>query len=187
MVRTITLEKQKVRYTLRKSKRAQRMSLTVHCDGAVILTTPFRMPERCAVRFLREKRDWLFKKLSYFRRFGSVRPQRLPRGAYLAHKEAARRLVQERLAHFNAHYRFSYNRITIRDQKTRWGSCSQRGTLSFNYRLALLPPHLADYVVVHELCHLAHFNHSASFWQLVAQMCPAYRACRKELRAVPLR
>ncbi|NBS67881.1 M48 family peptidase [bacterium] len=67
--------------------------------------------------------------------------------------------------------------------RTRWGSCSKRGNLNFNYRILFLPPHLADYLIVHELCHLKEFNHSPRFWALVAQGCPNYHACKKELRA----
>lgn len=67
-----------------------------------------------------------------------------------------------------------YEKITIRDQKTRWGSCSQTGTLSFNYRLMMAPPEVIDYVIVHELCHLTHMNHSKAFWNMVAGILPDY-------------
>ena len=66
-------------------------------------------------------------------------------------------------------------RITIRDQKTRWGSCSETGTLSFNWRLMLAPPAVLDYVVIHELCHLTHMNHSKAFWDKVAGVDPDYK------------
>ncbi len=104
------------------------------------------------------------------------------RAAYVKHKEVARTLVHERLEYFNHHYGFTYGRVAIRDQRSRWGSCSKKGNLNFNYRIALLPPHLADYIIVHELCHLHEFNHSQKFWALVAETIPAHRACRHELR-----
>lgn len=76
----------------------------------------------------------------------------------------------------------SYSTLSIRDQKSRWGSCSSRGTLSFNYRLIFAPPQVLDYVVVHELCHLTHMNHSRDFWQLVARIMPEYKQQKHWLR-----
>lgn len=76
----------------------------------------------------------------------------------------------------------SYHTIAIRDQKTRWGSCSTRGTLSFNWRLVMAPPAIMDYVVIHELAHLKQPNHSPAFWQVVAQYCPDYKKARAWLR-----
>jgi predicted metal-dependent hydrolase len=102
-------------------------------------------------------------------------------------KAVAHALAQERLKYFNEFYGFRYQRVTIRDQKTRWGSCSQKGNLNFNYRIALLPPHLTDYIIVHELSHLAQMNHSKKFWELVAKTIPDYAARKNQLRSFPLR
>jgi predicted metal-dependent hydrolase len=101
---------------------------------------------------------------------------------YLKHKEGARALAHARLEYFNEFYRHSYTKVTIRNQKTRWGSCSKKGTLSFNYKIALLPLSHADYIIVHELCHLAEFNHSKKFWDLVAKTIPRFREIRRALR-----
>jgi len=101
---------------------------------------------------------------------------------YAKHKEAARVLVHERLAHFNQRYGFAYNTVAIRNQKTRWGSCSAKRNLNFNFRIVFLPPTLQDYLVVHELCHLQELNHSKAFWGLVVQAIPDYRMLRQELR-----
>ncbi len=76
-----------------------------------------------------------------------------------------------------------FNAISIRDQKTRWGSCSSRGTLSFNWRLVMAPPAVLEYVVIHELAHLKQPNHSPSFWQIVGQHFPDYKMARTWLRA----
>lgn len=107
----------------------------------------------------------------------------MPRKEYLKYKEVARALVHERLLHWNAQYQYSYGRVAIRDSKSRWGSCSRKRNLNFNYRLALLPQHLVDYVIVHELCHLEEFNHSRAFWILVAKTIPDWKKSRRELRA----
>ncbi len=94
----------------------------------------------------------------------------------------ARTLVHERLAHFNQHYNLKYKKVFIRNTRTRWGTCSALGNLSFNYRIAKLPSSLQDYVVVHELCHLAHLNHSKDFWSRVAEALPNWKHLRKELQ-----
>ncbi len=82
----------------------------------------------------------------------------------------------------NVHYGFEYKKVAIRDQKRRWGSCSKSGNLNFNYRILFLPPHLADYIIVHELCHLKEFNHGKNFWTLVGQAVPVYESHKQELR-----
>ncbi len=101
---------------------------------------------------------------------------------YARHKEAARAWVAARLMYYNAHYQLPVRKVFIKNTKSRWGSCSSRGNLNFSYKLLFLPPAVADYIVVHELCHLAHFNHGPAFWALVAQACPRHRALRAQLR-----
>lgn len=101
---------------------------------------------------------------------------------YLKLREDARALVRARIAHFNAHYRVPVRKIFIKNHKSRWGSCSERGNLNFNYKLLLLPPEVADYIVVHELCHLLEFNHSPAFWALVEQTLPHHKVLRRTLR-----
>jgi len=86
------------------------------------------------------------------------------------------------LEYFNTFYNFKWGRVTIRNQKTRWGSCSKKGNLNFNYKIALLKPSQADYIIVHELCHLKEFNHGKNFWSLVAQTIPDYKEVRSSLR-----
>src|SRR5688572_10925135 len=79
-----------------------------------------------------------------------VRRRKKPSAIYLNNKENARAMIKERLEYYNAFYNYEYKRIAIKNHKSRWGSCSKKGNLNFNYRLALLPQHLADYVIVHE-------------------------------------
>jgi predicted metal-dependent hydrolase len=98
------------------------------------------------------------------------------------HSPLARAIVHERLEHFNQHYNLKYKKVFIRNTRTRWGTCSTLGNLSFNYRIVRLPSALQDYIVVHELCHLAHMNHSAAFWARVAEVMPDWKARRKALQ-----
>ena len=90
------------------------------------------------------------------------------------YRKAARDYLTARIIFYNKLTGGEYYKITIRDQKSRWGSCSSTGTLSFNYRLIFAPPKVLDYVVVHELCHLTHMNHSKDFWNTVATIMPDY-------------
>ena len=98
------------------------------------------------------------------------------------YRNAARAKLESRVAYYHRLTGGNYTSITVRDQRSRWGSCSSRGTLSFNYRLIFAPSVILDYVVVHELCHLTHMNHSKDFWDMVASVMPEYREYRKWLR-----
>lgn len=98
------------------------------------------------------------------------------------YREQARDIITERLKFFLKMLRVEYNSINIRDQKTRWGSCSGRKNLSFNWRLSMCPQEVLDYVVVHELCHLIHMNHSKKFWQVVESIIPQYKIQKKWLK-----
>lgn len=104
------------------------------------------------------------------------------RKQYLEHKEAARTLIEERVRHFNFHYKLPVGKIAIRNQKSRWGSCSRKGNLNFNYKLLSLSPEERDYVIVHEICHIKEFNHGRGFWALVGETVPNYRELRKNLK-----
>lgn len=114
----------------------------------------------------------------------SPRARVAQRASYLSERERARAFVHEKLRFWNAKYGFRYTRVAIRDQRTRWGSASGKGNLNFNFRVAKLPEHLADYVIVHELCHLKHLDHSRDFWDAVGREIPDHRARRAELRRV---
>lgn len=103
---------------------------------------------------------------------------------YVAHKESAREIVLERLVHFNQHYNLLWNRVAIRNQRRCWGSCSSKKNLNFNYKIQFLPAHLADYIIVHEICHLVELNHGQKFWDLVAEQMPEYQLHVTELRAI---
>ena len=97
-------------------------------------------------------------------------------------KAKARKVFSARAAYYAQVLGVSYNRIAIRCQKTRWGSCSSKKNLNFNCLLLYAPEEVLDYVVIHELAHLRYMNHSKDFYALVASICPDYKACQKWLR-----
>lgn len=98
------------------------------------------------------------------------------------YKKKAEEVIHDRLQFFNEHYHLRYNRVTFRNQKTRWGSCSAAKNLNFNWRLIMAPIEIIDYVVVHEMSHLKHMNHSVAFWKLVSEAIPGYKDNRKWLK-----
>lgn len=184
MKRQIELEPDVLEFDLRVSRRARHLRLSVSPDGAVAVTLPHRVPEFWVERFIRENAEWLQSKL---RRIQSLPPPLALKGSvaeYKRHKEEARGLAEDRLEYFNQIYGFRYGRISIRNQGTRWGSCSRHKSLNFNYKVALLPPKVADYIFVHELCHVVEMNHSRKFWAQVERTIPDWKELRRELRRI---
>ncbi len=101
---------------------------------------------------------------------------------YLAKKEKARQIATERAAYFNdRYYGFHVEKVRIGNQKSRWGSCSASGVISYNYKIIYLPDELRDYIIVHEICHLKELNHSPRFWRLVGLAVPDWAIYRKKL------
>lgn len=182
MNRKILLHNQEVEYKLRKSRRARRMRIAVYGDAGVVVTLPAGIKEGLAAKFLSAKAGWLLDKISYFKKNGKLILTKGGKKNYQKNKQAALKLAVERVNYFNRIYQLEFNKITVKRQKTRWGSCSKKGNLNFNYKILFLPAAAADYIVVHELCHLKEFNHSKKFWNLVAAAAPDYLKLRKELR-----
>ena len=182
MKNEIELHKKKVEYTLKVSKRARRMRLAIYGDGAFVVTAPQFVGLGTIEQFIVRKSQWVIDKMEYFKQFSGRVLIKNAKHEFALHKQSALILAVERMAHFNEIYQFSWGKVTIRNQKTRWGSCSRKGNINFNYKIALLPAHIADYIIVHELCHLKEFNHSRNFWDLVAQAVPNHREVRMELK-----
>ena len=190
MQQTITITHNQTEYTLpytvRKSKR-RTYAITIEEDGSIIFRVPLRTSNRQIMQIAEEKSHWIITHYLEVCAKKNSRPHSdlsaVQRTALEnRYKEAARDYIPKRAAYFQTLTGGSYSRISIRDQKTRWGSCSSKGTLSFNWRLMLAPPAILDYVVVHELCHLTHMNHSPAFWQAVEKVYPDYKNARKWLK-----
>ncbi|TAN58608.1 M48 family peptidase [Patescibacteria group bacterium] len=181
MKKQIQLYKQNIEYTVKISKRARRMRLAVYLDGRFVVTVPKNINQGLIERFIAKKSQWIIDKLDYFK---NLRNKSILKkeAKFSEYKEQALLLANERIRHFNSFYGFQFNKIYIKNQKTRWGSCSKKGNLNFNFKIALLPQRLADYIAVHELCHLGEFNHSRKFWNLVAKTIPDYSEMRNELK-----
>lgn len=168
-------------YTLKRSFRAKYMRLTVKPGGFLVVTMPTKASKRDLHSFLQRHARWIERSIVRMRSITA-----LPvtgRRAYLEHKEAARTSITARVMYWNRFYAFSHGRIAIKNTKRIWGSCSQKGNLNFSFGVHFLPPELADYIVVHELCHLREHNHGRKFWDLVAQTLPDYIDRRTKLRS----
>ena len=144
-----------------------------------MLTVPQRLPEREIRRIVESHRAWIAReRAKQVPRLGLQPDSVCEQEARSAARELATMIADEESAALGV----SFRRIEVRDQRTRWGSCSTRGTLSLNWRLVLAPFAVLDYVVVHELCHLREPNHSSRFWSLVESRRPEWRAHRDWLR-----
>lgn len=154
------------------------LAVQIRTDGTVIARAPLRMPKDRILCFLSEKASWIRMQQGKMQEREKMRQQariHLDAAQEKELRERAKSVLAQRTAYFARQVGVTYGRITVRDQKTRWGSCSQTGNLNFNFRLILAPLEVLDYVVVHELCHRRQMNHSTQFWQEVAQVLPDYR------------
>ena len=155
------------------------ISIQVNRDLSVTVRAPMRTPKQEIDRLLQEKEGWITRSMDKIRHQQAAwEAEALPPLT----GEDIRKLADQalaylpgRVAYYAGQMGVTYGRITIRNQKTRWGSCSNRGNLNFNCLLMLTPPEVIDYVVVHELCHRKEMNHSPAFWSEVEKVLPAYR------------
>ncbi len=160
------------------------MTLEVTKEGRVIVRAPFRMPEARIRAFVEEKKAWISRNVARMEQNCRMKEQAgsITSEQRIAGMKAAREKITERAAYYAPVLGVTYGKITIRDQKTRWGSCSEKGNLNFTWKLILAPPEVLDYVVVHELCHRLEMNHSRRFWEHVARVLPDYETRRAWLK-----
>lgn len=180
--KTITIFDQAVPCEVRVSKRAQRLRIAVYAEGKVVVTQPYAIDDSAVEKYLNSKKDWLYKKLEGYRAQSEKMAYQSKNDDLAKHKVDAYILARSKLQQWNKLLGFAYSDVIIKDLKTRWGSCSPNGELTFNYRILFLPDDLQDYVIAHELCHLRVLNHTKRFWQLVESVLPNYQELAKTLR-----
>ena len=162
------------------------IAIEVRPDMRVIVRAPYRAPLDTINRFIGEKADWIDKSLRKMEERSKKAPQE--QREVLSEKEIkllytrAKRIIPQKVRFYAGIMGVEYGRITIRMQKSRWGSCSGKGNLNFNCLLMRTPDEIIDYVVVHELCHLKEMNHSPAFWAEVEKILPDYKERRKWLK-----
>ena len=171
----INIEGQKINYLLKRIRRIKYMRLAVRADATIVITAPKIYPLFLIQSYIQQEWEWIKTAVAKQKScHGILSLAHNPRE--IAHyKKETQKLLQVRLKHFNEYYSLTWCRIAIRNQSSRWGSCSSKKNLNFNYRLCLLAPDLADCIIVHELCHLAEMNHSRRFWTLVARAVSDYK------------
>ena len=174
---------EKISYQIIRSQR-KTMSLEIKSDGQIIVRAPLRLSQVRIRRFVEQKQEWILKNLEKIQK-REVQRETVPglsKEERTSLQQEACRKIPERTAYFAEKIGVSYGRITLRQQKTRWGSCSANGNLNFNWLLILAPPEVLDYVVVHELCHRRQMNHSQAFWNEVSAVLPGYKEQKKWLK-----
>jgi hypothetical protein len=173
----IIVDNKKIPFTIKRRSRQKHVRFITHHDGSLVVSVPRACTTVMAKDLIARNVQWIRKNITTKHKNVTVDP------CVVKHmKKVLRPIIEERLGYFNTHYKYVYTKIHIRHQKTRWGSCSSDGTLSFNCKLMCLSDDLRDYVIVHEMCHLWEMNHSKQFWILVAQTIPQYKELRKELK-----
>jgi predicted metal-dependent hydrolase len=160
-----------------RHRRARRYLLRVDHDGRVRVTIPRGGSRREADAFLHRHLDWIARERA------RLTPSPLTFDERHVYRQRARRELPARLLELAAEHGLIVTRVSIRNQRTRWGSCGRDGHISLNWRLVLMPAEVRDYVLVHELMHLRRLDHSRAYWRLVAAACPGYREARHWLRA----
>lgn len=173
--------------------RSNRKTLAIQINPNLLVTVraPMYAPQSDIERILREKEGWIQKHIEKIREQEAKRKETQGESVeseYLTNEEIkkladkALQHIPKRVSYFAKQIDVTYGKITIRNQKTRWGSCSSKGNLNFNCLLMLTPPEVIDYVVVHELCHRKEMNHSGAFWAEVENVIPDYKEQVKWLK-----
>lgn len=160
------------------------VAIQIKSDCTVVVRTPYGISKKEIEHILEEKRHWIEEHIRSMQEEKEKRSN-VPKFSQSEIEELANKALEYipgRVKYFAPIVGVDYRRITIRNQKTRWGSCSGKGGLNFNCLLMLTPPEVIDYVVVHELCHRKEMNHSSAFWTEVEKVLPDYQSAKKWLK-----
>lgn len=160
-----------------RRRRARRYILRVDPEGHVKVTIPRGGSRREADAFVARHREWIDRQRA------AIRPPAMSLAERRVHRRHAADVLPVRLLAMAARLGLTVTQVSIRNQRTRWGSCGRNGHITLNWRLVLMPEWVADYVIVHELMHLRRLDHSPAYWKLVAAAYPCYREARQWLRA----
>ena len=166
-----------------RSKR-KTLAIEIRPDMRVVVRAPEKIPQNEIIKFVEEKQNWIKKHLvqMYFKAEENKKHKKEPALTNADIEKLCQKalsVIPDKVKYYAEIMGVTYGRITIRNQKTRWGSCSSKGNLNFNCLLMLMPDKVLDYVVVHELCHLKQMNHSKKFWKEVERYMPDYPNYKK--------
>ena len=177
------LKPMQIKYVIKKSKRRS-ISLEIQGDCSILVKAPWFSTEKEIIEFIETKRSWILKHIEQTKRqnelAGNIGP--FDEKRIRAIKRQARKIIPERVRLYAERAGITYGRIFIRLQKTCWGSCSAEGNLNFNCLLVLMPQEVMDSIIVHELCHRHHMNHSKEFYEEVYALFPEYKKWNKWIK-----
>ena len=156
-------------------------AIQINEKGDIIVRSPYSVSRRKVEQMLREKQDWIEKHQKAIKEKENSRRE-ITEQERREGIERAKQILPARIQYYAKIMGVTYGKVTLREQETRWGSCSSKGNLNFNWKLALMPDEILDYVVVHELAHRMEMNHSDKFWKIVENVLPDYRERRKWLK-----
>ncbi len=163
------------------------VAIEIRSDMRILVRVPYGMKQKDIERFVNEKSEWIDKHLEMMRTRIESKKNELPIEPFTESEvqelfDKSLKTIPPRVAAIAAKMGVSYGRITIRNQVSRWGSCTSEGNLNFNCLLTLFPDEVTDYVIVHELCHRKYMNHSKQFWAEVEKFCSDFKAHKKWLK-----
>jgi len=173
-----------INYVITKSPKRKSISIHISKDLKVMVDAPSAVSVKTVEEFIISKKQWIIKQIEKISRENLLAEEMGPitQEELKEIKKQAKKIIPQRVAFYAQKSGITYNRIFIRLQKSRWGSCSSDGNLNFNCLLVLMPVEILDSVVVHELCHRHHMNHSKAFYEEVTSIYPDYKRCTKWLK-----